>query len=68
MIKNRIGELLKERGVSEKELMEHMGISRKTFDKLVQNESESIKYEHIESICRFLNVTPNDVLEWDFKK
>ena len=68
MIKNRIGELLKERGVSEKELMEHMGISRKTFDKLVQNESESIKYEYIESICRFLNVTPNDVLEWDFKK
>ena len=68
MIKNRIREILKERGISEKKLMEHMGIGAKTFKKLMENETGSIKYEYIESVCRFLNVTPNDVLEWERTK
>ena len=38
------------------------GISYPTIHNLVNNKTESIKFEVIEKICSALNCTPNDLL------
>lgn len=43
------------------------GMSYQNFNKMVCNETQSIKLERIETLCMLLNCTPNDLfsINWE---
>lgn len=68
MMRLRVLELLKERGISKYALHKQLGMSYQNFNNMVTNQTTSIKYEKIEAMCIFFNITPNELFEWDFEK
>lgn len=42
----------------------NLGITRFTADKLLSNSYNFINLEHISTICKAINCTPNDILVW----
>ena len=63
MIRNRVLELLNEKGKSKYWLYMQLGMSGQNFNKMANNQTQSIRYENIETICRLLECTPNDLFE-----
>ena len=61
MIKLDVLRLLEERGRTKYWLYKQLGMSYQNFSKMVNNETKSIRYENIETICLLLNCTPNDL-------
>lgn len=53
---------LEEKGISRYELANRIGVTYPTIDKIYKQKSESIKFEILESICRELNCSPNDII------
>ena len=62
MIKLDVLRLLEERGKTKYWLYKQLGMSYQNFSKIVNNETKSIRYENIETMCLLLNCTPNDLL------
>lgn len=62
-----IGEILEKQDKTSYWLSRATGISQYSMLKIVKGETDSIKFENIEKICRALKVTPNDIflLEYD---
>lgn len=46
-------------------LYKQLGMSYQNFNKMVNNETKSIRYENIEAICQLLECTPNDIFKFD---
>lgn len=63
MIKLRVLELLEKNGKTKYWLYKQLGMSYQNFSKMVNNETKSIRYENIETICLLLNCTPNELFE-----
>lgn len=42
-------------------LYKQLGMSYKNFNKMINNQTKSIRYENIETMCQLLNCTPNDL-------
>ena len=63
MIKLRVKELLEENGKTKYWLYKQLGMSYQNYSKMINNETKSIRYENIETICLLLNCTPNDLFE-----
>ena len=63
MIKLRVKELLEQNGKTKYWLYKQLGMSYQNFNKMINNETQSIRYENIETICLLLNCTPNDIFE-----
>ena len=61
MIKLDVLRLLEERGKTKYWLYKQLGMSYQNFSKMVNNETKSIRYENIETMCLLLNCTPNDL-------
>lgn len=61
MIKLDVLRLLEEQGRTKYWLYKQLGMSYQNFNKMVNNETKSIRYENIETICLLLNCTPNDL-------
>ena len=61
-MKISIQKKLEEKGISRYELANRIGVTYPTIDKIYKQKSESIKFEILESICRELNCTPNDII------
>ena len=61
MIKLDVLRLLKERGKTKYWLYKQLGMSYQNFSRMVNNETKSIRYENIETMCLLLNCTPNDL-------
>ncbi|AIM17288.1 DNA-binding protein [Bacillus sp. X1(2014)] len=63
----RLTEVLKERGMTQKELAELTGIRAAGISELANNQRKSINREHLEKIAAVLNIT--DISELiEFKK
>ena len=62
MIRLDVLRLLEERGKTKYWLYKQLGMSYQNFSKMVNNETKSIRYENIETMCLLLNCTPNDLL------
>ena len=62
MVKLDILRLLEERGKTKYWLYKQLGMSYQNFSKMVNNQTKSIRYENIETMCLLLNCTPNDLL------
>ena len=63
MIRLKVKELLDENGKTKYWLYKQLGMSYQNFNKMINNETKSIRYENIETICLLLNCTPNDIFE-----
>ncbi len=63
MIKLRVLDLLKKNGKTKYWLYKQLGMSYQNFNKMVNNETKSIRYENIETMCLLFNCTPNDLFD-----
>ena len=64
MIRNRLNELMKIKKVRVKDLNEQLGISRATLVKIRENTATQMRYDTINKLCKFLNVTLDDFFEY----
>ena len=56
MIKLKVKELLEQKGKTKYWLYKQLGMSYQNFNKMINNETKSIRYENIETICLLLNI------------
>ena len=63
MIKLKVLELLEKKGHTKYWLYKQLGMSYQNFNKMVNNQTKSIRYENIETICLLLECTPNELFE-----
>lgn len=63
MIKLRVLELLEKNGKTKYWLYKQLGMSYQNFNRMVNNETKSIRYENIETLCLLLHCTPNELFE-----
>ena len=63
MMNLRVLELLEKNGKTKYWLDKQLGMSYQNFNKMVNNETKSIRYENIETLCLLFNCTPNELFE-----
>lgn len=62
MIKLNAAVLLEKKGKTKYWLYKQLGMSYQNFSRMINNETKSIRYENIETMCQLLECTPNDLL------
>ena len=62
MIKLDVLRILEQQGKTKYWLYKQLGMSYQNFSKMVNNETKSIRYENIETMCLLRNCTPNELL------
>ena len=63
MIKLRVLEILKEKNKTKYWLWNQMNMSYQNFDKMIKNQTKSIKFDNLELLCEILDCNPNDLFE-----
>ena len=63
MIRLMALELLEKQGKTRYWLYKQLGMSYQNFSRMVNNQTRSIHYENIETMCRLLDCTPNALLK-----
>ena len=63
MIKLNALNLLEKTGQTKYWLYKQLGMSYQNFNKMINNQTKSIRYENIETLCFLLNCTPNELFE-----
>lgn len=61
MIKMNILELLEKQGRTKYWLYKQLGTSYQNANRIINNETISIRFETIEALCNVLNCTPNEL-------
>ena len=61
MIKLNALELLQKQGKTKYWLYKQLGMSYQNFNKMINNQTKSIQYENIETLCLLLSCTPNEL-------
>lgn len=64
MLKLKVMELLDKKGKTKYWLYKQLGMSYQNFNKMINNETRSIRYENIETLCLLFECTPNDLFEF----
>ena len=64
LIRNKLSILLAERGIKATKVSNDTGIARSTLSKITNNSSEKIDYATINTLCRYLKITPCDFFEY----
>jgi putative transcriptional regulator len=65
MAKLNLDNLLKQYGLTQKDLANYTGINKNTVSKYCNNTFESVNKEHIDLLCKFFDCLPNDLFEID---
>lgn len=68
MIRLDVLNLLEKQGHTKYWLWKQLNMSYQNFNKMVNNETKSIRYENIETMCLLLNCTPNELFVIDYDK
>lgn len=63
-MKLQVLEILNEKGKTKYWLYKQMGMSYQNFNKMVNNETKSIKFDNLEALCQILECTPNDIFNY----
>ncbi len=61
MLRLNVLALLEKHGKTKYWLYKQLGMSYQNFSKMVNNETKSIRYENIETLCLLFDCTPNDL-------
>lgn len=64
MLRVNLNMLLAERNLTASRLSKDTGISKTTLTALVNNTGKGIQYETIDTICNYLNITPEDFFDY----
>lgn len=67
MVRLNILSLLEKKGKTRYWLYKQLGMSYQNFNRMVNNETSSIKLKRIEVLCQLLDCTPNEffTIEWE---
>lgn len=65
MIRLRVLEILEEKNRSKYWLYNKMNMSYQNFNRMVNNETQSIRYDNIEKLCYFLDCSFNELFVFD---
>ncbi|MCI1930877.1 MAG: helix-turn-helix transcriptional regulator [Clostridia bacterium] len=65
MVKLDVLNLLEENGKTKYWLYKRLGMSYQNFNKMVNNETSSIRYEVIEELCTLFQCTPSRLFAFD---
>lgn len=63
MIRLRVLDLLNEKGKTKYWLYKQLGMSYQNFNRMVNNQTKSIQYENIETLCFLFDCTPDQLFE-----
>ena len=61
MLKLRVTELLAEQGKTKYWLYKQLNMSYQNFNRMINNETKSIRYENIEAMGLLFHCTPNEL-------
>ena len=64
MIKLDVLNILEKQGKTKYWLYKQLGMSYQNFSKMVNNQTKSIRYENIETMCLLLECTPDELFEF----
>ena len=64
----RILDILQEKGKTKYWLYIQLGLSYQNFNKIVNNQTNGIKFDNLKAICDILECTPNDLFEEYYQK
>lgn len=67
-MKLRILDILNEKHKTKYWLYNQMGLSYQNFNRIVNNQTTSIKFENLKNLCDILECTPNDLFDDYYKK
>lgn len=67
-MKLRILDILNEKQKTKYWLYNQMGLSYQNFNRIVNNQTTSIKFKNIKNLCDILECTPNDLFDDYYKK
>ena len=56
MIKLKVKEILDKKGKTKYWLYKQMGMSYQNFNKMISNETKSIKYDNLEALCQIIRL------------
>ena len=62
-MKLRIQEILNKKGKSKYWLYMQLGLSYQNFNRMVNNQTKSIRFENLKALCQILECTPTDLFE-----
>ena len=65
MIRLNVLSLLEEKGKTRYWLYRQLDMSYQNFKKMIENETRSIQYKKIETLCLLLDCTPNELFSID---
>ena len=65
LVRLRVLELLDKSGHSKYWLGKQLDTSWQNLNRMLNNETKSIRYEVIETLCQLFECTPNDLFEFD---
>lgn len=68
MVRLNVLELLQKQGHTKYWLYKQLGMSYQNFNKMVNNQTQSIKLERIEILCQLLECTPNELFQIDWEQ
>ena len=68
MVKLNVLELLQRQGRSKYWLYKQLGMSYQNFKNMIDNKTQSIRYDRIETLCLLLDCTPNELFEFDLDR
>lgn len=68
MVRLNVLSLLEKKGKTKYWLYKQLGMSYQNFNKMVNNQTQSIKLERIETLCLLLDCTPNDLFVFDLEQ
>ncbi|WP_327204071.1 helix-turn-helix domain-containing protein [Paenibacillus tyrfis] len=63
-VRCKLGDIMKQRRLSNKDVVALTGVSRNTITSLAANATKRIDYDTLEGLCRGLGVTPGDLIEY----
>ncbi|MCL2507760.1 MAG: helix-turn-helix transcriptional regulator [Oscillospiraceae bacterium] len=65
MVKLKVKDILEQKGLTRYWLYKQMGMSYQNFNRMINNETKSIKYSNLEALCLILDCYPSDLFEYN---
>ena len=68
MVRLNVQALLDKKGKTRYWLYKQLGMSYQNFKNMIDNKTQSIRYDRIERLCLLLDCTPNELFEFDLDR